>query len=408
MRWFIVFIFLVLGGIIGTLFNNSTGEVVFFYDSWQVQAPIWIVMFGLILSASVLALIIRFISKFQYWAASSKSYFEAKRLSKAHNATQKSLEFMILGDFDQASKLANKSTQLSCSLSVINALTAARTAHESNDLLKRDEIIAGLAKDNACRAYIYQIFLVKLKIQNNEYDTAHQILVNLSKNHHKNKEVLKLITLTSLKLGYFEYLEDLLLPIKKSKAFSQEMFVAMQVDFFSGYIKEVAKCHGGQELKALWERVPKHIKQKDTIMTQYIIALQMLRMDDTSGKIITRVFNKRYEPGFVAPFIANTKVDIEQKRKLLEKWLKTNSKDVILLEGLGQIYLEREIFGKSQSLFEQALAIRPSAKLYSLLGDLFAKKNDLGKAREYYEKGAKLGITKPLLSNDVVIEPLAS
>ena len=154
MRWFIVFIFLVLGGIIGTLFNNSTGEVVFFYDSWQVQAPIWIVMFGLILSASVLALIIRFISKFQYWAASSKSYFEAKRLSKAHNATQKSLEFMILGDFDQASKLANKSTQLSCSLSVINALTAARTAHESNDLLKRDEIIAGLAKDNACRAYI--------------------------------------------------------------------------------------------------------------------------------------------------------------------------------------------------------------------------------------------------------------
>lgn len=387
MRWVAIVVFLILGTVIGILFNNSTGQAVFFYDGWQVEVPIWMMVLLVVLFSCILAVVVRCISKVEYLSVIAKHFFDNKRVKDSHIATQRSLELMILGDFDKADKLAEKAANLNEQLGAVNKITLAKLANETGDLVRRDEIIASLSKDNPENANTYMILLAKLKLQNNEIETAHKILLDVY-DKSRNKESLRLLTLSSIRLEEFEYLERMLAPIKRSKVFPQNNFDKFQDELFSKHIDKTAKHHGAQELQALWKRIPKKTRQNPNIKAKYVNALQMLGLDESAAKLLHEYLTKGYEHNLFMPLVENKSMDLEQKRKLLEKWLKSNSHDTCLLEALGTIYMQRGIHGKAMSLFEEVISTAPSSRIYALMGELLEDMGEPDKAKSYYKKGA--------------------
>jgi HemY protein len=396
MRWLAIIIFLLLGSAIGVLFNNGSGEAVFFYDGWQIEMPMWIVALSLVVFSCLLALIVRFISKVEYVGLITKGFLEKKRVKNAHAATQKSLELIILGDLEQANKVAEKASLLSDSLAVVNQMTLARSAHEAGNYQRRDEIINSLMKKDGKNSKVYKVLLAKLKLQSDEVVEAHSILLEVYEKT-KNKEALRLLSMSSIEIRDFQCCENLLAPLKRNNIFSQGEFEDLQVSMFQDYIEDTAKNHGLQELKALWKRVPKKIRKNPSVKASYITALQMIDVDTMSAKLLQEHLSSSYDAELVRPLLQEKNIEVDKKRKLLEKWVSGRSGDLILLEGLGVIYMQRGIHGKAMSLFEQVISISPGARIYTLMGDLFEAMGKSEEAKNYYKKGAMFSTSAPVL-----------
>lgn len=365
-----------------------------YYEGWKVELPLWLGLLSAIIIVSVFMFFTSIFAKVQYWVSCTRSYLEAKRLKKAEETSARALQAIIVGNLDDAINFAERSTKISSGLAQINYLTQIRALHEQGDYKKRDELIEKIIGLDPDYSNVYKIFSADLRIKSGDFDGAHVILSKLFDESPKNKQVLRLLAVSSLKIRAWEQLELIVPRLKKTKAISSEQLETVQKELYSGFLIDMGNRYGKQELLALWSRVPKRVKQYPGVVEAYLQALEELQLDDIGAPIIISFLKKNLVEEVVPYLVSNKHIDKEQKRKLLEKWLPDHPQSNILLLSLAKLYMERQIWGKAQSVLEESLAIELTNEAYRMLGDLYDKKGEVEVAKDYYARASKLPLNK--------------
>lgn len=374
---------------LGLKIQADPGYVLFAYQQWTVETPLWFAIAAIVVGFVLLHLLLRLLYRLGSVAGRWRVWAQQRRLRRAHERTSRGLIELAEGHWRAAEKDLLKAAQYT-DMPLINYLSAARAAQELGEDERRDEYLhkAHLVMPSAEIA----VGLTQAQLQFN-HQQLEQALATLRRLHElapKHPYILKLLQKIYLELQDYENLEALLPNLKKAKVLSPADMLLLQQKIYSGLLQQAEKAHDQTAVETVWNRMPKELQKEPIILTQYVRYLLKTKHEVLAEQLLRETLKKKWDETLVMYYGLVAGEESEKQLAQAEGWLKSHPENPALLLCLGRLCIRNSLWGKARSYLETCIALSPSAEAYSALAQLLEKMGEPEQASQCYRKGLLL------------------
>jgi len=368
---------------------DDPGYALLGIGQWSVEMSLAVFVLGAVFVFFVLYFFFRLLGWLLRLPGRIKDKRKHAKFSRSQDALIAGLVDSAEGNWAKAEKMLIKHASHS-GAPLIHYLTAARAAQSRGAFEKRDEYLQR-AKDEAPGSDIaIGLTQAELHLSGKEFDQAIEILSRLQSVNPGHAAVLKLLHQTYRRIGDWEGIRKLIPSLNKNKVLLETEIKLLETETFSELLKKAAEQGDVQEIKALWQSIPGHVKDMPGVRAIYFAAM----IDSQAGAEIedelTAALEKNWDETLIILYGCIQTEDYPAQLATAQKWLELHPNDAVLLRTLGKISMKCDDLEKAEVYINKSLSIEPSVSACRMLGELYDLQGKKDKSSEAYKRGLEL------------------
>lgn len=315
------------------------------------------------------------------------------RARKAQQSTFSGLNAFLETRFDQAQKSAEKALRLTDSpnIKAINAVIAARSAHQQGNVTRRDQLLAAITAPGTKSDVLRLITEAEFKLEEGRYTEALTALQSLySTGGRQSTAVLQLELKIQEMLQNWDAVLDLVGILSKRGSVDQSLISSLR---HTAHLQNVKKYSTNPELlKKYWQGFSAEEKQDNQIAAAAASSFMALGDHTYAQKIIENNLDKQPDARLLRIYADCRSGNVSWQIQHAEKWLVKHPNNAELLLTLGKLCAYGELWGKAQNYLEASLSIEPSYPAHLALAQLKEQLGEQESASEHYRQGLQFAL----------------
>ncbi|KIO48803.1 heme biosynthesis HemY N-terminal domain-containing protein [Nitrosospira sp. NpAV] len=318
-----------------------------------------------------------------------------RRRDKAREMMLDGLKAFFEGRYAKAEKAsaAALDPQEPPTVNAINALIAARSAHELRKYSQRDEFIAA-AENNAPKEIVLRLMTqAELLLDERRSGEALKILQSLrAKSGRQHTAALRLELKAYQGSKNWDAVLDLLRQLEQRNAFDKTLIQRLRCNAHAENLK--SRILNPRALKEYWQTISSVDKKDSKLAAAAAHACIATGDCVTAHQIIEQSLDGQWDSELAGLYAECLGTDVIRQIERAETWLKSNPNDASLLLALGKLCIHCELWGKAQNYLEASLSVEPSHPAHLVLAQLNEKIGRPELAKDHYGKGLKLALKR--------------
>lgn len=316
-----------------------------------------------------------------------------RRREKARMMMLDGLRAFFEGRYAKAEKASATVLEMkeSPSVSALNAMIAARSAHELRNYSRRDELIT-MAKASAPKEVTLLLMTqAELLLDEHRPEEALKILHSLPHaGTRRHTGALRLELKAQQRLKNWEAVLDLLGQLDQRNAVDKVVMRQLRLQARMESLKSTML--NPQALKEYWKNISSADKKDSKLAAAAARAYAAMGDCVTAHQIIEESLNAQWDPELAGLYATCPGSDAISQIEHAEAWLKSHPNDACLLLALGKLCVNCELWGKAQNYLEASLSVDPDYPAHLALAQLYEKLGRLELAKDHYSKGLELAL----------------
>lgn len=316
-----------------------------------------------------------------------------RRREKALRGMLDGLKAFFEGSYAKAQKASAAALELekSPTISALNAMVAARSAHELKKYSQRDEFIA-LAERNAPKETTLRLMTqAELLLDEHRSEDALKVLHLLPMTGSRgHPAALRLELEAQQRAKNWNAVLELLSQLEQRKAIDAALLRQLRRRAHMENLKN--STSNPQALKEYWQSMTP-VDRKDSKLAG-AAAQAYLTMNDRAAahEIIEQSLDRRWDSELAKLYAECVTGGTVRQIERAEAWLEAHPNDACLLLALGRLCLHCELWGKAQNYLEASLSMEPDYPAHLALAELNEKLGRPELAKNHYDQGLKLAL----------------
>jgi len=388
-RFLFIVLVLIASVFLGLKIAQDPGYVIFAYQNWTVEMPLWFMVIATIVTLLILYFILRFFDGIETTWFNFKNWLRMRKKYKSYSKTNRGLIALIEAQWKLAENNAMSGVDQS-DAPLINFLVAAKAANEQGAYERRDTYLRRAYDVAPQSSTAIGLVQAQFQINQNKYEQALATLNHLNAEAPKQPLVLQLLEKVYLHLGEWKNLLNILPSLKKAKLITAEQYVKLENTAYQELIKLANKSNNLAALRQYWDLIPGSVKKSPDVV--YAYAVQLLQHAGTSSEVedlICKSMKRGSHDGLILLYGKLQTENALKQLKIAESWEKNYPNNPYLLLTLGRLSVNCQIWGKARQHFEDSLKIKPMSETYLELGNLLYQLKEVDAAVRVYKAGLK-------------------
>jgi HemY protein len=341
-------------------------------------------LLGFLLGVLALVVVLYFVLRLLHWVWKSPKLFGRWRKQRNHDLAEQKLGAgylsLIKGDWKRAeAQLVSKANY--SAIPHVSYLAAAQAAQEQGKISKRDEYIKKAYECAPNERLAIGMTKARLHQAAGQIDQALATLHDLSDQGKRNAQYTAMLVQANQAKGDWQEVNRLLPGAKKQKA--------LAVDTLDGIELEVQKQSllDAGDIKLAWKALPRVAKKKAELVAVY--AARLASVNDVVGaeKLIRNSLTNAWSDDLLSLYGSLQHAKPARTLRQVEGWMLARPENGLLSLVAGKLALAANKTEQAKNYLQDAIARGDYAEAYELLGSIYEKGSESGKAMELYRAG---------------------
>lgn len=381
---------------------DNPGYVLIGIGSWSMETSLLVFLITVIVSFFVFYMLFRWLGWLLRLPWQLKNRSRNIKFNRSQEALIAGLVGSAEGNWEQAEKVLVKHASHS-GAPLIHYLTAAKAAQSRGAYDKRDEYLKKAAVHAPGSDVAIGLTQAELHFSANQFEKALETLTKLHSIDSTHASVLKLLHQTYQHLGDWQGLRKLLPSLNKNKVLMEAEIKNLEVEAFSGLLKQTIKQGSNDEVRLLWTEIPNHIKKNPIVAAIYFAAMINVGLGTEIENELVEVLTINWDETLLLLFGSLQSHDIFKQLEIAETWLPHHKEEGVLLTILGKLSIKCQEYAKAEDYLTKSIALDPTVQAYRLLGDLCSTQGEEHKANTAYKQGLELASSGVISQIDAVV-----
>lgn len=390
---YVLLLLLAIFAAVGTavLLREDAGYVLLAYGHWSAELSLASFILLLLIALALLWAALRLLLWLWRLPRRLRELRQRRRLLRARRSLVRGLIDMAEGRFRAGEKQLIRGARHS-ETPLVHYLMAARAAQKQDAHDRRDEYLHRAYEDTPNATVAVLLTQAELQIAHRQYEHAQATLHRLQELKPGHAYGLKLLSRLNLELADWDGLEALLPRLRKSTAMSGAEVEELEQRVLSERLREHAQPGRGEQLKALWQHIPRRLRHQLPLIRVYVRALLAADDADAAESIIRDTLRWQWDDELVIAYGQARGSAPGKQLARAEAWLKEHGDSAPLLLTAGRLCAAQQVWGKAQEYLEASLALAPRVDTYDALGRLFQATGQPERAMEAFRDGLELSL----------------
>ena len=385
-RLFLLLVIIGAAMVCGPLLAGNKGYVLIAIGDYTIEMTV--------ISAGILALLLygvlwcteRLLLRLFHIKGSTRRWFSERRRRKARERTLAGTLALAEGQFQQAETLMRKSAPDS-DQALLNYLSAAEAAQAQGQTERRDAYLQQAAEQHPRASLAVSLIRARLLLRQKQYSEAETLLQSLDQAHPQHAVIQQLLKECYLALGHWSQLLALLPQLSKRKQLSTDELQQLQQQIYPPLFTERAASAGRDGVMALWQELPRALRQDATTQAAAAMALIGLGDEVQAQEILLEGVRRALSPSLLA-VVPQLQQPAPKLLAQLQKSEQSAEPSADLLQAIGILLLRQREMEQAQAYLERAVALQPQATAYRALAELMEQQRLFEKANFYYRQSS--------------------
>lgn len=385
-RLFLLLVIIGAAMVCGPLLAGNKGYVLIAIGDYTIEMTV--------ISAGILALLLygvlwcteRLLLRLFHIKGSTRRWFSERRRRKARERTLAGTLALAEGQFQQAETLMRKSAPDS-DQALLNYLSAAEAAQAQGQTERRDAYLQQAAEQHPRASLAVSLIRARLLLRQKQYSEAETLLQSLDQAHPQHAVIQQLLKECYLALGHWSQLLALLPQLSKRKQLSADELQQLQQQIYPPLFTERAASAGRDGVMALWQELPRALRQDATTQAAAAMALIGLGDEVQAQEILLEGVRRALSPSLLA-VVPQLQQPAPKLLAQLQKSEQSAEPSADLLQAIGILLLRQREMEQAQAYLERAVALQPQATAYRALAELMEQQRLFEKANFYYRQSS--------------------
>ena len=385
-RLFLLLVIIGAAMVCGPLLAGNKGYVLIAIGDYTIEMTV--------ISAGILALLLygvlwcteRLLLRLFHIKGSTRRWFSERRRRKARERTVAGTLALAEGQFQQAETLMRKSAPDS-DQALLNYLSAAEAAQAQGQTERRDAYLQQAAEQHPRASLAVSLIRARLLLRQKQYSEAETLLQSLDQAHPQHAVIQQLLKECYLALGHWSQLLALLPQLSKRKQLSADELQQLQQQIYPPLFTERAASAGRDGVMALWQELPRALRQDATTQAAAAMALIGLGDEVQAQEILLDGVRRSLSPSLLA-VVPQLQQPAPKLLAQLQKSEQSAEPSADLLQAIGILLLRQREMEQAQAYLERAVALQPQATAYRALAELMEQQRLFEKANFYYRQSS--------------------
>ena len=385
-RLFLLLVIIGAAMVCGPLLAGNKGYVLIAIGDYTIEMTV--------ISAGILALLLygvlwcteRLLLRLFHIKGSTRRWFSERRRRKARERTVAGTLALAEGQFQQAETLMRKSAPDS-DQALLNYLSAAEAAQAQGQTERRDAYLQQAAEQHPRASLAVSLIRARLLLRQKQYSEAETLLKSLDQAHPQHAVIQQLLKECYLALGHWSQLLALLPQLSKRKQLSADELQQLQQQIYPPLFTERAASAGRDGVMALWQELPRALRQDATTQAAAATALIGLGDEVQAQEILLEGVRRALSPSLLA-VVPQLQQPAPKLLAQLQKSEQSAEPSADLLQAIGILLLRQREMEQAQAYLERAVALQPQATAYRALAELMEQQRLFEKANFYYRQSS--------------------
>lgn len=386
--WVVALAALAIG--ITLLARYNTGYVLLVLQDYRAELSLNLAVVLLAGAFIAFYLLLRLLVHTLTLPARVREYRLRRRRQKSHNLMASALSAFLQGRYGRAEKAAAAALKLGESPAV-NAVVAARCAHQLRETDKRDAYLDQIAASQPDERMLKDLTRAEFLLESRDHPGALTLLQSLRSGMKRPPvALLKLLLKAQQRVKNWDAVIGLLAELRKRDA--MEPAQIEQLKRFAHAENLQLKASNPQGLRDYWDSLPGADQADSGIALTAARIFMELGDCRLAHGILETSLEQEWNSELVALYSECPERETVRQIERAEKWLPRHPDDAALLLTLGKLCAHAGLWGKAQSYIEASLSVEPGYAGYLALAQLHEKLNQGEAARVSYRKSLELAI----------------
>jgi HemY protein len=318
-----------------------------------------------------------------------------QRREKAHAGMMEGLRAYFEGRYAKAERASAAALEMGQSPEAvaINAVVAARSAHELRRYSQRDEFIGKAESSPVDETTLRVITHAELLLDERRPEEALKLLASLRATGDRQHTAALRLELKAQQLGRnWAAVLDLLGQLERRNALDMSVITQLRRHAYLEAFK--SRTRDPRALKEYWQNIPQSDKKDSKLAAAAATASAALGDCATAHQIIEQSLDDQWDSELAELYGEYPADDAIRQIERAEGWLKWHPNDASLLLALGRLCAHCGLWGKAQNYLEASLSLEPSYTAHLALARLYEKTGRPEPAKHHYDEGLQLALRR--------------
>ncbi len=373
---------------------RNPGYVLLVYPPWRVELSLTLFVSLFLLALIAGYLLLRLLAGALSLPDYVRSFRAARAQKKGRAAMLTALTAYFEGRYAVAEKAAERAVALGES-TALNAIVAARAAHELRQFDKRDAYLEAAKGRTPGEDTLRLMAQAQFDLEQRRPQEALVALKSLPGSaQRKHIGALTLELKAQQQARNWDAVLEVADQLEKRNGAHHAMAEQMRQQ---AWLEKLRACaEDGRSLRALWKEMPAAIRHRPRITAKAARIFMRLGECAMARNLLTEALDEAWDSDLVALYGECLEGSVVGQIEQAERWLRQHHDDAGLLLALGKLCLHQELWGKAQSYLDASLSLQPSRDAYNTLAKLAEKQHRPDDAFKYYQLATQL--TEPASS----------
>ncbi len=388
LRWWILLL-TGIGLIVGPVIKNIPGFVVIVIDKTSMQFPLWLGVMIISVTVLLIFLVYLLLHKTSAGLSQAKSWAGNKKWRGARRFTDLGMIAFAEGNWTSAEKNMLKASKVS-DTRLVNFLVAAQAAQKQQASERRDEYLKR-AKENSPKADIaIGLTQARLQLESKQLEQALATLNHLRELDSKNPYLLSLLIEVNRQLKDWKPILKLLPEIEKNKKTINNELMDIKSEAICGFMNGLVSAHKCEELVMFWLELPRKDRAQKKYIINYAKCLSEIGEGDRAERELKNHLKKDFDDNSALVYSNLNTTDPTIQLDFLEKSLKKETDNYLLMEALAQLSVKSRLWGKARDYLDKVIQIKSSPKNVALMAKIMEELGETQKAQQLYKESYNL------------------
>lgn len=370
----------------------NTGYVLFVTPPYRVELSLNLLlllgMIGFFLGYALVRLAVHTLKL----PAAVREFRQRRARDKAREQMLAGLKAFIEGRYAKAERAAAAALEAGES-PAINAVVAARAAHELRAFDKRDGYLAQLEARSPGERVMRLMVKAEFLLSHRRFEEALALLGQLrEKDARQHTAALRLELKAQQQVENWDAVLDLVEQLKQRDAFDATLVDQMKRHAYRENLQR--KAFSAETLSKYWQKLPGEYRKEPGTAAAAARLFSSLGECAKAQDIIERALDEQWDTELMALYADCTGGNAAGQIERAEQWLTRHPQDAALLLVLGRLCARQGLWGKAQNYSEASLSVEENHTAHLLLAELHEKAGRLDAAQRHYRKGLDLALAQ--------------
>jgi HemY protein len=391
--WLLALFFFAVAVTLGALYNS--GYVLVVAPPYRIELSLNLLVAVLLALLFIAYFVVRLAVITIRLPTEVRDFRARQRHEKAHAAMMEGLRAYFEGRYAKAERASAAALEMGQSPEAvaINAVVAARSAHELRRYSQRDEFIGKAESSRVDETTLRVITHAELLLDERRPEEALKLLASLRATGDRQHTAALRLELKAQQLGRnWAAVLDLLGQLERRNALDMSVITQLRRHAYLEAFK--SRTRDPRALKEYWQNIPQSDKKDSKLAAAAATASAALGDCATAHQIIEQSLDDQWDSELAELYGEYPADDAIRQIERAEGWLEWHPNDASLLLALGRLCAHCGLWGKAQNYLEASLSLEPSYTAHLALARLYEKIGRPEPAKHHYDEGLQLALRR--------------